>query len=150
MSRIDFYQLKKQTLEDVLPKLLQKAYVAGKRVVVCTSAEKVEAINAYLWTYDDESFLPHGSKKDGFAEQQPIWITDNAENTDNACFLFLTCNVECDFAALQQYERVFDIFDGGDETSLAAARNLWKVCKEAGFEVFYWEQSSRGIWEQKA
>ncbi len=150
MSRIDFYHLKKQNLEDVLPVLLQKAYSTGKRIIVKTSAEKVETLNTLLWTYNDESFLPHGSKKDGFADEQPIFITAEDDNANAAVFLFLTDGVSVDCPLAAKYERVFNIFDGNNQTALEQARNLWKTYKEAGFEVCYWQQNERGAWEQKA
>ena len=90
MSRIDFYHLQKQTLEEVLPKLLMKSYSSGKKVVIkIGTEERLEQMNSYLWTFQDESFLPHGSKKDGFAEQQPIWLTLQDDNPNAAEFLFL-------------------------------------------------------------
>ena len=150
MSRIDFYHLKKQSLDEVLPKLLNKAYGAEKRVIVSTTPETVETVNAALWTYSDESFLPHGTKKDGFADEQPIYITENADNANAAQFLFLINGVEVDTEYAAQFERVFNIFDGNDEDALQQARRLWKSYKEAGFEVCYWQQTDRGAWEQKA
>ena len=69
MTRVDFYHLQKQTLEQVLPKLLEKAYSTGKNIKIKVGNEmRVEFINSHLWTFDDTSFIPHGSKKDGFAE----------------------------------------------------------------------------------
>ncbi|MBQ9270745.1 MAG: DNA polymerase III subunit chi [Alphaproteobacteria bacterium] len=149
MSRIDFYHLQRQTLEEVLPKLLQKAYAADKRVLLKLPTEKVEEINTLLWTYNDESFLPHGSKKDGFAEEQPIWLTDTDNNANNAQFLFLACGVQSEVECAAAFERVFNIFDGNNQTALEQARQLWKIYKEAGFEVHYWQQTSTGSWEQK-
>lgn len=150
MSRIDFYHLKRQSLETTLPLLLQKTYAAGKRALVKTAAETVETLNAWLWTYNDESFLPHGSQKDGFAAEQPIFITSNDENVNSAEFLFLVNGTECDCAQAEAYERVFNIFDGNDETALAQARGMWKLYKDAGWEVCYWQQNENGKWEQKA
>lgn len=150
MTQIDFYHLKRQTLSEVLPKLLLKAYALGKRVLLKTTPENVEKINAELWTFNDESFLPHGSKKDGFAEEQPIFVTDNDENANNATFLFLINDVQTQVEKLADFERVFNIFDGNNEDSLAQARLFWKNCREAGLEVRYWQQSERGAWEQKA
>ena len=90
MPQADFYHLQKQTLENVLPKLLEKAYATGKRIKVkIGNEERVEFINGILWTYDDQSFIPHGSKKDGFAEDQPVWLTAGDDNPNNAEFLFL-------------------------------------------------------------
>ena len=88
MAQIDFYHLQKQTLEAVLPKLLGKAYGTGKKIKVkIGNPERVEFINSILWTYEDESFLPHGSKKDGSAEEQPIWLTAGEDNPNSAEFL---------------------------------------------------------------
>ena len=71
MPQADFYHLQKQTLENVLPKLLEKAYATGKRIKVkIGNEERVEFINGILWTYDDQSFIPHGSKKDGCQKGQ--------------------------------------------------------------------------------
>mgnify|MGYP001038588715 CR=1 FL=1 len=87
MSRVDFYHLQSQTLENVLPKLLEKAYETGKSVLVRVgNEERVEFLNALLWTYNDQSFLPHGSKKDGNAELQPIWLAPTIPIWPVCCF----------------------------------------------------------------
>ena len=90
MTRVDFYHLQQKNLEEVLPKLLQKAYGLNKRIKVKIGSEdKIEYLNSLLWTFNDESFLPHGSRKDGFAEQQPIWLSSDSDNPNKAVFLFL-------------------------------------------------------------
>ncbi len=150
MSRIDFYHLKRRSLEETLPLLLQKTYASGKHALIKTTPDTVETLNAWLWTYNDESFLPHGSQKDGFAAEQPIFITPGDENANSAEFLFLVNGSEYDYEQAKAFERVFNIFDGNDETALAQARNLWKIYKDAGWEVCYWQQNENGKWEQKA
>jgi DNA polymerase-3 subunit chi len=52
-------------------------------------------------------------------------------------------------ARLQNYDRVLDLFDGGDEAAVAAARARWVAAKEAGHSLTYWQQTTRG-WEKKA
>ena len=150
MSRIDFYHLQKQSLDEVLPVLLNKAYATGKRILLkIGKPEDMERINSWLWTYSDESFLPHGSKKDGFAEQQPIWLTSDDDNPNQAEFLFLADGAEVSIEIITKFERVFNIFDGRSEEALSQARRLWKTYKDAGNEVYYWQQSDRGAWQQK-
>lgn len=151
MTRVDFYHLQQKTLDEVLPKLLQKAYSTGKRIKVkIGTEERVEFINSLLWTYDDESFLPHGSKKDGFADQQPIWLSADIENPNTALFLFLVDGAEENAETLTQYERVFNIFDGNSAEAVQQARRLWKEYKNSGCEVYYWQQDNAGKWIQKA
>ena len=151
MTRVDFYHLQQNTLDEVLPKLLQKAYSTGKRIKVkIGTEERVEFINSLLWTYNDESFLPHGSKKDGFADQQPIWLSADIENPNAALFLFLVDGAEENAETLTQYERVFNIFDGNSAEAVQQARRLWKEYKNSGCEVYYWQQDNAGKWIQKA
>ena len=151
MTRVDFYHLQQKTLDEVLPKLLQKDYSTGKRIKVkIGTEERVEFINSLLWTYNDESFLPHGSKKDGFANQQPIWLSADIENPNTALFLFLVDGAEENAETLTQYERVFNIFDGNSAEAVQQARRLWKEYKNSGCEVYYWQQDNAGKWIQKA
>ena len=150
MSRVDFYHLQSKKLEDVLPKLLEKAYSIGKRAVIRVgNEERVEFLNSLLWSYEDQSFLPHGSKKDGSADKQPIWLTAEQDNPNDAEFLFLVDGAVADVEEFSKFERVFNIFDGNSEEALGKARNFWKELKNYGAEVFYWQQSSNGVWQQK-
>ena len=150
MSRVDFYHLQNSSLEDVLPKLLEKAYATGKNIVVkIGNAERIDFINSLLWTYNDTSFLPHGSKKDGFADMQPIWLTDGDDLPNNPELLFLADGADIDAKQVLSFERVFNIFDGNNPESLQKARQLWKNFKQETSDVFYWQQNENGIWQQK-
>ena len=134
MSRVDFYHLQSQTLENVLPKLLEKAYETGKSVLVRVgNEERVEFLNALLWTYNDQSFLPHGSKKDGNAELQPIWLTSGTDNPNMASLLFLVDGAAADNGELEKFSRVFNIFDGNSPDALQQARAFWKKRRQRMF-----------------
>ncbi len=151
MARIDFYHLQRSSVEQALPKLLEKAYASGKPVLVRVGTEaRVEFLNTALWTYDDQSFLPHGSKKDGNAELQPIWLTSGNDNPNGAQMLFLVDGARADIDELSRFDRVFNLFDGGSDESLQQTREFWKQIKASGQECFYWQQDETGRWQQKA
>jgi DNA polymerase-3 subunit chi len=134
-------------LERALPKLLERAVGAGFRVVVMAgSKERVEQLDAALWTYDDASFLPHGSARDGHPGRQPIWLTTEDENPNGATLLVTVDGVRS--VRSGEYQRCLDVFDGSDE-SVAAARERWKEAMAAGHTLTYWQQTDKG-WEQKA
>lgn len=148
MSEIWFYHLQRQTLETALPALLEKALAAGKRAVVMLgSAERVEALDNLLWTYDDRSFLPHGSAADGFAAEQPVWLTEADENPNAAHILVLADGARS--AQVAGFERCLELFDGNDPAAVSAARLRWQAYQEAGHALAYWQQDSRGKWERK-
>ncbi|MGE4280441.1 MAG: DNA polymerase III subunit chi [Magnetospirillum sp.] len=149
MTQIGFYHLLRMPLDQALPKLLEKAAQAGMRVVVrAGSEERVEHLNALLWTYADDSWLPHGSARDGEAQSQPIWLTQAEENPNSATVLVL-----CDGArptSLDGWDRCLDLFDGNDETAVLAARERWKAWKGEGHQLVYYQQNLNGGWEEKS
>ncbi len=148
MTDIGFYHLQRTGLERALPKLLEKALERGMRAVVLAgSEERVEALNAALWTYEQRSFLPHGSARDGFAEEQPVYLAAAEENPNGATLLILVDGMEA--AALSDYERCLDLFDGNDPDAVAAARERWTKAKEAGHGVTYWQQDEQGRWREQ-
>jgi DNA polymerase III subunit chi len=121
MTEIGFYHLQATPLDRALPKLIERGLAAGFRIVVLAgSGERVDHLDAALWTYDDASFLPHGSRRDGKPERQPVWLTASDENPNGADMLVLTDGAAS--SRLAEYRRCLDLFDGSDESALAAAR----------------------------
>ncbi len=150
MTEMLFYHLHRQPLERVLPSLLERCLERGWRVVVqAASDERVDALDAHLWTYRDDSFLPHGTAREGEAAAQPILITsaDHNPNAASVRFLIDGAAVPADAA---DYARIVLIFDGEDEDAVAAARARWSEAKAQGFEATYWQPDDQGRWVKKA
>lgn len=149
MTQIGFYHLTRLPLDQALPRLLEKAQAAGlKAVVMAGSRERVEHLNGLLWTFNEDSWLPHGSAADGEAELQPIWLTDQDENPNGATVLVLCDGVAP--ATVGAYARCLDLFDGRDDEAVQAARERWKTWKAEGHQLVYYQQTERGGWEEKA
>jgi len=148
MAEYGFYHLLTTPLERALPRLLERARAQGHRMVVrAASSERVEHLNALLWTYDDAGFLPHGSARDGNPAEQPIWLSDAQENPNGASILFLVDGVEA--GDIPDFGRCIDMFDGNDEAAVEAARARWRRAQAAGHSLTYWQQTPAG-WEKKA
>jgi DNA polymerase III subunit chi len=149
MTDVLFYHLERQPLERVLPSLVDRTLARGWRAVVqAGSDERVDALDTLLWTYTEESFLPHGTRKDGNAAEQPVFLTTEDENPNGAAVRFLVDGAE--LADHSGYERIVYLFDGNDEDAVARARSQWKVAKGAGCAISYWQQTPEGRWENKA
>lgn len=150
MTEILFYHLKGQTPEQVLPSLLQKSLDRGWRAVVQgTTEERMEALDAHLWTFRDDSFLPHGTWREAEAAEQPILLTVNETNPNKAAIRFLIegAGMPADAAS---YQRVVLIFDGEDVEAVDAARGHWANAKSGGMEVTYWQPDENGVWRRQA
>jgi DNA polymerase III subunit chi len=138
-----FYHLTRTALEPALGRLLERVLASGQRaVVVASSAERVEALNRALWTFGRESFLPHGTRDDGFAEDQPVFLTDQADYPNGATVLVLVDGAEVDPAP--QFARCLYLFDGNDAAAVAQARALWRRWHDRGEALTYWQQTERG------
>jgi DNA polymerase-3 subunit chi len=142
-----FYHLERASLEQVLPELLEKTLSRGWRAQVRSAdTARIEAMDNWLWTYREDSFLPHGVAGEPFAERQPVLLAAAADNLNNAQALFV---LDGDPGDLAGYERCVVIFDGRHEPSLQSARGLWSRYKKAGHGATYWRQGESRGWDKQ-
>ena len=149
MTEILFYHLQRHPLERVLPALVEKSLERGWRVVVqAASEERIEALDAHLWIFRDDSFLPHGTWREPEAAEQPVLLTVHDGNPNGAAVRFLLdgAPVPADAGA---YERIVLLIDGNDPDAVAAARERWSEGRGKGFEVTYWQADENGRWQRK-
>ncbi len=150
MTEILFYHLQGQKLEGVLTPLLEKSLARGWKVIVQgASEERIEALDAHLWTYRDDGFLPHGTWREQDASAQPVLLTVNDGNPNAASVRFLIEGAPLP-ADAENYQRIVLVFDGDDEDAVAAARAHWSDAKAKGFAATYWQPDENGRWVKKA
>lgn len=146
---ISFYHLTTMVLEKALPKLMEKVLAGNMRALILAANEqRMEMLNACLWTYSTLTFLPHGSQKDAYPEEQPIYLSTTLENPNKATVLAITDDSVP--ASLDGFERCLYFFDGTDNAATATARKRWQDFKSAGHSVQYWKQNDKGAWEKAA
>jgi DNA polymerase III subunit chi len=148
MTELFFYHLQRQPLERVLPTLIEKSLERGWRVIVqAASEERAEALDSHLWTFRDDSFLPHGTWREPEVSEQPVLLTVHDHNPNAAAVRFLVdgAQVPADASA---YQRIVLIFDGEDPEAVAAARECWSEGKAKGFDVTYWQADEQGRWQR--
>ena len=149
MTEVVFYQLGFQPLERVLPQLLERSLERGWRAAVeVASEERLEALDSHLWTYRDDSFLPHGTSRESDAARQPVLIVLGNANLNGADVRFMV-----DGTAMPEdagaYKRVVFLFNGNDQETLAAVRDSLGQATEIGFETTYWLMDVDGRWRRK-
>ena len=144
MTDVLFYHLQQQPLEKVLPTLLAKSLERGWRAVVqAGTQDRVTALDAHLWTFDEDSFLPHGTSAEEDAADNPVILTTETVNPNESAIRFLVDGVALPEDA-GAYQRIVVMFDGNDDTSLAIARDQCKQVKAAGHDAQYWQQDEDG------
>lgn len=153
MPDLLFYHLERDPLEQVLPQLLEKSLSRGWACTIQVgSRERMESLDTVLWTYRDESFLPHGTDADPLPDKQPVLLTIGDANPNQSKIRFFVDGAQIKTPG--GYDRLVYMFNGHDEAATQAARETWKWAKgPASAEiaaVTYWRQSASGGWEQKA
>ncbi len=150
MTEFMFYHLQGQRIESVLPPLLEKSVERGWRATVQTSSEeRVDALDAHLWTYKEDGFLPHGTFREATAAEQPVLLVIDERNPNRAGVRFLIDGAPVPENA-ESYERVVLVFDGEDGEAVVAARAHWQAAKQRGFPVTYWQADAEGRWQRRA
>ena len=146
-TEVGFYHLTRSALEPALGRLLERVLESGLRAVVrASSAERAEALNRALWQFGRDSFLPHGTRADGSAEDQPVFLTDREDYPNGArCWCWSTAPRPIRRA----FRRCLYLFDGNDEPAVERARDLWRRWRERGMALTYWQQTERG-WQKAA
>jgi DNA polymerase-3 subunit chi len=149
MTEVRFYHMQQKSLEQVLPGILSKALDRQFRVVVkLGSEERLEWMNTALWTQDPAGFLPHGTAKEGFAAEQPIWLTTGDDNPNGANVLVLADGATS--LAIGSFDLCCELFDGNDENAVMAARERWKNYKGSNMTRVYFQQDDAGKWVKKS
>ena len=145
-SEISFYRLTTLPIMKAAPKLIEKIYYSGQRLVVIVENDAMmKIIDDGLWAYSTKHFIPHATKLDDHKENQPVYITDAFENPNNAKIIMIVGQIELtDIVA----DKLIHLFDGNDQKQLEFARKKWKSYQNAGNILTYWQQNMDGAWEK--
>lgn len=139
--QVDFYQLKRDPVEQVLPAIAQRLMEQGGRLLVVDGREgALDRLSQALWSWRPDSFLAHGLARDEDAELQPVLLSGGtAEAANGARHVALTDGVWRDEAL--GFERAFYFFD---EEMLEPARACWRMLKGQDNVVpRFWRQEGR-------
>ncbi len=150
MTEVLFYHLTEHTLQGALPGLLERCLARDWKVVVQTATPELrDALNDHLWTYRADSFLPHAAGEGGEegAEEHPVWLTTSTDNPNGAQVRFVVEGAVP--GPIETYVRVIHMFDGRDEDAVVQARERWKIDRDAGHDLTYWQQNEEGRWSKR-
>lgn len=144
--QVDFYQLERDPVDQVLPAIAQRLLDQGDRLLVIDGREgALERLSRALWSWKPDSFLAHGLADGENAGMQPILLTTGEEPVNGARHVALTDGVWRESALT--FERAFHFFDAD---TIDAARESWRALKgREGVTARFWRQDG-GKWIQAA
>ncbi|WP_370231171.1 DNA polymerase III subunit chi [Cognatishimia sp.] len=149
MGAAFFYHLTQNPLEVTLPLLLEKARGAGWTVLVRgTEAAHIDWLDEKLWTGRDDAFLAHGRAGGPHDAMQPILLSTDPGNPNNAPCIMGVDGAEITAEEVNASERVCILFDGQNDEAMDRARRQWKALTDAGCAAQYWSEET-GRWQKK-
>lgn len=152
IKSINFYCTLTELFNQTLCKLLEKCYSTSLNTITLVDEKKTEeAINNTLWSFSSTSFIPHGCSIDPEPSSQPIYITTNYENPNQAKILVLVilsyncCNANYDnnISYFQQFERILLIFKENDSKLIDHMNNYYHRLKQDGYLPSYFKQKQQ-------
>ena len=143
--QVDFYHLEAVPLERVLPRIAERLVGDGQRLLVIAADDALAArLDADLWTYAADAFLPHGRAGAEGAADQPVLIAAIADPVNGARNVAIADGVWRDEAL--GFDRAFYLFDAA---TIADARAAWRALGlREDIARRYWKQDEDGRWRE--
>jgi DNA polymerase-3 subunit chi len=139
-----FYHIEHTSLDAAIAPLLEKCLDRKWRVVVVGKTETLDKLDRSLWTWREDSFLPHGRARID-AAKHPVLLSTEGTPVNGAKVALLLDGSDCDPSV---FERCMVVFDGGDEAARAKARQQYKAASDAGGAARYFQQERSGGWKE--
>lgn len=140
MTRIDFYLLQEQAQGNrftLACRLVEKAYRQQHRIFIYTaSQEESQHMDRLLWTYRQDSFIPHGLLHKVDTALTPVLIghEDDAGN-EHDVLVNLSNKVPAFFS---RFERLAEPLDQTPEL-VTAGRERFRYYRERGYPLNHHE-----------
>ncbi len=150
MTQIIFYSTAPLQVEKTLFALLEKSLEKGnKSLLLFRDKEKCLSINEQLWTYKQNSFLPHISEDDQIYDDidVPVYLSTKNENPFKAELLFSIDGYLPD--NIQHFERVIIIIDVNDEILNEKYKNYYLDINKNFEDIVFYKSDDNGKWIEK-
>jgi DNA polymerase-3 subunit chi len=136
MTQVDFYILAGESDADryrFACRLTDKAYRLGNRVYIHTeSAEQTSQLDDLLWTFQQNSFIPHAVYQAGGDDRPPVQLGHDSEpDASHAVLINLAPEVPLFFS---RFERVAELVNG-EEAVRQQSRQRYSFYKERGYPL---------------
>lgn len=136
MTRVDFYVLNegvRQNRYQLACRITEKAWLSGHRVFIHTaSAEEARHVDSLLWTFRDQSFVPHDLLGQADSELTPVIVGHGTECGDEHDVLInLAPEVPAFFSS---FDRVIEPLDA-DPGARDAGRERYRFYNDRGYPL---------------
>ena len=145
MTEIFFYKLKNLSIELFLISLIEKSISKNwNSLVLLDNIERMEEINDLMWTFNDTSFIPHGSQSDLNPDKHNVYLTCNEEHLNNSNIIF-----SIDGIIINQpdnWKRCIYIFNEQNLKVTDELESYKRGIEDLNYDLKSFEQDNNGKW----
>ncbi len=122
MKEINLYQIDDAMAKTMAPLLIKILEEKKKAFIYCPNKAKIKEIDDGLWVFGKVRFIAHTTifEKDieeiSSWKRQPVLISDEEENKNEASYLVLTSACSDNF--IKNFERVFYFYEEGEAAKI--------------------------------
>ncbi len=133
MTQVRFAKLEQPQKAQLLCRLAEEFFAAGKRVLVRVQDDnQAVALDRFMWTWSKGAFLPHAFNNGSVdCLDEPIVITVREENPNGASVVIMGQPCSTDF--IGRFEMAIDFAEVYDKQLAEQSRQRFRGYRDAGF-----------------
>lgn len=133
MTLVKFVKLEQQNKAQLICRLAEEQFSAGKRVLVCVPDDnQAISLDRFMWTCEKGSFLPHAFDNGSVdCLEEPIVISVQESNPNGATVLIM--GQPCSQDYIRHFELAIDFAEIYDRQLAELSRERFKSYRDAGF-----------------
>ena len=139
LEKAFFYKSSHRDVVRDIAWLTESIFKKNNRIVIfCTDQETAEVVDDFIWSYRDDSFIPHSIKKHRETSLDPILVTTDLDGSYEHNVLLALNGVLIKEKDWQRFAKVYYFFDDQDSREKENARAMWKSFSSLAVNCKYW------------
>ena len=139
LEKAYFYNSSHRNVVADISWLIEKLFNEKNRILVCCKdQETVEVIDAFLWAYKEDGYVPHSIATKEKSSVCPILITSDIHKEYDHNVLLALSGVLIEEKDWRKFSRAYYFFDDQENKEKANAREMWKSFSSLNIVCKYW------------
>jgi len=134
-AEITFIVLNSAVKSRIVCDLTEKCYLNNQRIVIYTkSEEECKKIDSLLWTWKQQSFIPHKCLDSlSKSQNEPVVLTTSIESSADYDTVILVDPLPME--TVSQFSTVIDFAEKYDSQGIELSRKRYKLYKDQNFKI---------------
>ena len=140
MKEIFFYNITSRDFFKDSAILIEKLFKQGIKVLIlCPDDEVTSFFDDFLWSFKEESFIPHTVLDRDSSQLETIIISKKQLSMESFKTLIVLKGSIVNTDYCNRFEKTYYFFDDNNDDEKKLARTLWRQSVKLGTKCKYWK-----------